>query len=575
MLKKKKELSSADGEEKNVKKKNSIAVKSACLRKKGNTSTEATDGEEKAAKGDHVKGKTQGGAAKQCTIVERKKSERGKEKRVAMSEVATSEVATSEAATSDVAASDVTTSEVAPSKVAASKVAPSKVAPSKVAPSKVAASKAAASKAAAQGGDEKINIKEAIIKNVKVPDNYEIKHLIGRGSYGYVYLAYDRSTKKNVAIKKVNRMFEDLIDCKRILREITILNRLKSNYIIRLRDLIIPEDLLQFDELYIVLEIADSDLKKLFKTPIYLTEEHVKTILYNLLLGEKYIHESGIIHRDLKPANCLLNQDCSVKICDFGLARTINCENDIHIVQDLEEKEENEEPGPHNKNLKKQLTSHVVTRWYRAPELILLQENYTNSIDIWSTGCIFAELLNMLESHVNNPTNRFPLFPGSSCFPLSPDHNSKKVHEKSNRDQLNIIFNVIGTPSEEDLKSIKKDDVIRYIKLFPPREGIDFKKKFPSISEEGIDLLQSMLRFNAKNRITIDSALSHPYLKDVRKTKLESFTASKIILPFDDWMMLSETQLRYIFLKEIQSFHPELVIPPKLSVHEGTFYNDV
>lgn len=421
--------------------------------------------------------------------------------------------------------------------------------------------------------EEKINIKEAIIKNVKVPDNYEIKHLIGRGSYGYVYLAYDKNANKNVAIKKVNRMFEDLIDCKRILREITILNRLKSDYIIRLHDLIIPEDLLKFDELYIVLEIADSDLKKLFKTPIFLTEQHVKTILYNLLLGEKFIHESGIIHRDLKPANCLLNQDCSVKICDFGLARTINSDKDIHIVNDLEEKEENEEPGPHNKNLKKQLTSHVVTRWYRAPELILLQENYTNSIDIWSTGCIFAELLNMMKSHINNPTNRFPLFPGSSCFPLSPDHNSKKVHEKSNRDQLNIIFNVIGTPPEEDLKCITKQEVIKYIKLFPTRDGIDLSKKYSSISKEGIDLLESMLRFNAQKRITIDKALSHPYLKDVRKENLENFSTEKIILPFDDWMVLSETQLRYIFLKEIQSFHADLIIPAKLNIHQKSFYN--
>ncbi|VTZ68714.1 mitogen-activated protein kinase 2, putative [Plasmodium chabaudi chabaudi] len=422
-----------------------------------------------------------------------------------------------------------------------------------------------------KGKDEKINIKEAIIKNVRVPANYVIKHLIGRGSYGYVYLAYDKNTERNVAIKKVNRMFEDLIDCKRILREITILNRLKSDYIIRLYDLIIPEDLLKFDELYIVLEIADSDLKKLFKTPIFLTEEHIKTILYNLLLGEKFIHESGIIHRDLKPANCLLNQDCSVKVCDFGLARTINNEKDVNIVNDLEE---NEEPGPHNKNLKKQLTSHVVTRWYRAPELILLQENYTKSIDIWSTGCIFAELLNMLQSHISDPTNRFPLFPGSSCFPLSPDRNSKKVHEKSNRDQLNIIFNIIGTPTEDDLKNISKPEVIKYIKLFPHRKPTNLKQKYSSISEDGINLLESMLKFNPNKRITIDQALDHPYLKDVRKKDIENFSTKKIILPFDDWMVLSETQLRYIFLKEVQSFHPELVIPPAFTIHENIFYNN-
>ncbi|VWU49843.1 mitogen-activated protein kinase 2 [Hepatocystis sp. ex Piliocolobus tephrosceles] len=422
--------------------------------------------------------------------------------------------------------------------------------------------------------NEKIDIKKALIKNVKVPDNYEIKHLIGKGSYGFVYLAYDHNAKKSVAIKKINRMFEDLVDCKRILREITILNRLKSPYIIGLHDLIIPEDLLTFDEIYIVLEIADSDLKKLFRTPIFLSEAHVKTILYNLLLGEKFIHESGIIHRDLKPANCLLNQDCSVKICDFGLARTINTDKDTHIVNDLEEKEENEKPGPHNKNLCKQLTSHVVTRWYRAPELILLQENYTHAIDIWSTGCIFAELLNMIENHQNDATERFPLFPGSSCFPLSPDRNSKKVHEKSNRDQLNIIFNVMGTPTEEDLQSIDKEEVIKYIKLFPPRKGISLKDKYHCISDDGIDLLESMLKFNAKKRITIDEALEHKYLYDIRKKDLENFDTKKIILPFDDWMTLTETQLRYIFLKEIQSFHSDLIIPSEFLIHENNFYNN-
>lgn len=420
---------------------------------------------------------------------------------------------------------------------------------------------------------KKINIKKSLKETLHLPENYVVKHLIGKGAYGYVYLAYDKKTNKNVAIKKINRLFEDLVDCKRILREITILNRLKSKYVISLYDIVIPTDLLEFDELQIVLEIADSDLKKLFMTPIFLTEEHVKTILYNLLLGEKFIHESGIIHRDLKPANCLLNHDCSVKICDFGLSRSFNIKKDIHVVTDSEEKEENKEPGPHNKKLTKQLTSHVVTRWYRAPELILLEENYTTAIDMWSTGCIFAELLNMIESHVPNPNDRFPIFPGSSCFPLSPNHNYKKVHEKGNKDQLNVIFNVIGTPSEQDLKHIDREDVVNYIKLFPERKGISLREKYSSISDEGIDLLESMLRFNAHERINNTSALDHPYLKDVRKKHLEQLDTKPIVLPFDDWMHLSETELRYVFLKEIQSFHPDLVIPEKFMVHQNSFYN--
>lgn len=418
-----------------------------------------------------------------------------------------------------------------------------------------------------------INIKKSLKESVRVPDHYEIKHLIGKGAYGYVYFAHDKKKKMNVAIKKVTRLFEDLIDCKRILREITILRRLKSKYTIGLCDIVIPEDFFTFDELYLVLEIADSDLKKLIVTPIFLTEEHVKTILYNLLLGEKFIHDSGIIHRDLKPANCLLNQDCSVRICDFGLARTINEEQEQkHYVEDDEEREENEKPGPHNKDLSKQLTAHVVTRWYRAPELILLESNYTTAIDVWSTGCIFAELLNMIEKHEKNPNHRFPLFPGSSCFPLSPGHNSKKVHERGNKDQLNVIFNVLGTPSKEDIDNMNREDVRNYLKMFPEREGINLREKYHAISDEGIELLQAMLQFNAKRRITIKEALQHPYLKEVRKIEQEEISTKKIVLPFDDWQSLNETQLRYIFLKEIQFFHNEIVIPPEFEKHADEFY---
>ncbi|CAE7938703.1 MPK4 [Symbiodinium necroappetens] len=177
-----------------------------------------------------------------------------------------------------------------------------------------------------------------------------------------------------------------------------------------------------------VMEICDSDLKKLCRTDVTLTPLHINTLLYNLLVGLKYLHSAGIYHRDLKPANCLVNQDCSVKICDFGLSRAIEAAEQphLHALPNTPRGEGDHDavPGvPHTQRLKRNLTGHVVTRWYRAPELILLQENYTEAIDIWSVGCIYAELLGMLEG--TRTQDRGPLFPGSSCFPLSPDHKHK------------------------------------------------------------------------------------------------------------------------------------------------------
>ncbi|CAE7712761.1 MPK7 [Symbiodinium sp. CCMP2456] len=177
-----------------------------------------------------------------------------------------------------------------------------------------------------------------------------------------------------------------------------------------------------------VMEICDSDLKKLCRTDVTLTPLHINTLLYNLLVGLKYLHSAGIYHRDLKPANCLVNQDCSVKICDFGLSRAIEAAEQPHLHAPGDPSHGATGllavPGvPHTQRLKRNLTGHVVTRWYRAPELILLQENYTEAIDIWSVGCIYAELLGMLEG--TRTQDRGPLFPGSSCFPLSPDHKHK------------------------------------------------------------------------------------------------------------------------------------------------------
>jgi len=118
-------------------------------------------------------------------------------------------------------------------------------------------------------------------------------------------------------------VFEDEVDCKRILREVTLLRRLKHQFVVELFDIIEPKHPETFDTLYVVLELAESDLKKVIKSAIHLQLKHIQLVVYNLLAAVKYIHSANVLHRDMKPANVLVNEDCSVKICDFGLARSI------------------------------------------------------------------------------------------------------------------------------------------------------------------------------------------------------------------------------------------------------------
>lgn len=399
----------------------------------------------------------------------------------------------------------------------------------------------------------------------KIPSRYEVKQLIGTGSYGSVCEAYDHDKKRLVAIKRIGHMFEDLIDCKRILREIAILSNLNHDHIVRIYDIVAPSSMATFDELYIVMEICDSDLKKLCRTDVQLTSLHINTLLYNLLVGLKYLHSAGIYHRDLKPANCLVNQDCSVKICDFGLSRAIG-EEQPHL-QALPntprgEGEAAAVPVPvvaHTQRLKRHLTGHVVTRWYRAPELILLQENYTEAIDVWSVGCIYAELLGMLPGMKTE--DRGPLFPGSSCFPLSPDHKHKtdyRFHTRGKHDQLNMIFNLLGTPNTEDLIDLEREDAKKYINCFAAREGDGLRSKFPDIAAESIDMLDKMLRFNPKTRIEVAKALTHALFNEIRDEAKEKSASSVVYVEFEKEPDLDEMLLRKYFCKEVKKYHPEV-----------------
>ena len=209
-----------------------------------------------------------------------------------------------------------------------------------------------------------------------VDDKFEYIKQIGHGAYGVVCSAYDHKSKTKIAIKKVPKAFEDLIDAKRIVREIKLLKFFDHENVIALVDVQKPPAPTGYEDIYIITDLMETDMHRVIYSRQDLTDDHLQYFMYQLLRGCLYIHSANIIHRDLKPSNLLLNKNCDLKVCDFGLARGYEESTTT-------------------------LTEYVVTRWYRAPEVILNASHYSNALDVWSIGCIFAELL-----------GRAPLFPG-------------------------------------------------------------------------------------------------------------------------------------------------------------------
>lgn len=405
--------------------------------------------------------------------------------------------------------------------------------------------------------------------NWEISGRYTILEMIGEGSYGTVCEAEDAESGKVVAIKRCRRIFRNLIDGKRVLREIAILDKLRHENVVRIIEICVPRDLRAFDEIYFVQELADSDLKQLCKKDVTLTALHINTMLYHLLCGLKFIHSAGIYHRDLKPANCFVNQDCTVKIGDFGLARAIGGEFEGESLQTQcsSAEEETCETLPkvsHTQRLtrtSRNLTGHVATRQYRAPELILLQEDYTESVDYWSVGCIYAELLGMLEG--TRYKDRGHLFRGRSCFPLSPNPMHRmdyKYHVQSKHDMLNTIFDIIGTPSEAEVAALDGDDAKMYISCFTKRPGSGLSSKLPHVDEAPIDMLTQLLRFNPAERLT-RRALEHPVVQNVRNVSRETVASGMVKLEFEKETELTETLLRREYLREVRKYHQEVPEP--------------
>ncbi|PAV73558.1 hypothetical protein WR25_10407 isoform B [Diploscapter pachys] len=192
---------------------------------------------------------------------------------------------------------------------------------------------------------------------------------IGYGAFGVVWSVTDPRSGKRVALKKMPNVVQNLASCKRVFREIRLLSSFRHNNVLSLTDILHPNNPHFFQELYVLTELMQSDLHKIIVSPQPLTIDHVKVFVYQILRGLKYLHSANILHRDIKPGNLLVNSNCILKICDFGLAR----------IWDQRDRQN--------------MTHEVVTQYYRAPELLMGARRYTAAVDIWSVGCIFAELL--------------------------------------------------------------------------------------------------------------------------------------------------------------------------------------
>ncbi|KDN48432.1 Pkinase-domain-containing protein [Tilletiaria anomala UBC 951] len=287
-------------------------------------------------------------------------------------------------------------------------------------------------------------------------ENYQKIEKVGEGTYGVVYKAKDIGNNRIVALKKIRLEAEDEGVPSTAIREISLLKELRDPNIVTLYDIIHQEQ-----KLYLVFEFLDLDLKKYMDNVGSkgdgLGPDMVKKFTFQLVKGIYYCHAHRILHRDLKPQNLLIDKEGNLKLADFGLARAFGIPLRTY-------------------------THEVVTLWYRAPEVLLGSRHYSTAIDMWSVGCIFAEM-----------ASRVPLFPGDSEI-----------------DEIFRIFRILGTPTDETWPGLKA--LPDYKSSFPNWRGKPLSEEVKNLDPSGIDLLKNMLVYDPAGRISAKRALQHPYL---------------------------------------------------------------
>ncbi|KAK2389319.1 cyclin-dependent kinase G-2 [Trifolium repens] len=313
-----------------------------------------------------------------------------------------------------------------------------------------------------------------MLQGCRSVDEFERLNKIDEGTYGVVFRAKDKKTGEIVALKKVKMEKEKEGFPLTSLREINILLSFHHPFVVDVKEVVVGSSL---DSIFMVMEYMEHDLKGLMEAMRQpFSQSEVKCLMLQLLEGVRYLHDNWVLHRDLKTSNLLLNNKGELKICDFGLARQYG-------------------------SPLKPYTSLVVTLWYRAPELLLGTKQYSTAIDMWSLGCIMAELL-----------AKEPLFNGRNEF-----------------DQLNKIFRILGTPNETIWPGFSKLPQLKanYVK----HQYNLLRKKFPAtsftgspvLSDSGLDLLNKLLTYDPEKRINAEDALNHEWFREVPLPKSKEF----------------------------------------------------
>uniref|UniRef100_A0A0G4HWU7 Protein kinase domain-containing protein n=1 Tax=Chromera velia CCMP2878 TaxID=1169474 RepID=A0A0G4HWU7_9ALVE len=433
-----------------------------------------------------------------------------------------------------------------------------------------------------------------------LPEYYEIKKITSTSTTGAVAECIDVRSGKTVIAKRLQRLFsskdEEWREAGTDLKEIALLNKLQHPGVIRLRAPRLGQ---------------------------------VRAILSNLLEALKTIHRKEIVHANLKPAACLLNQDCTTKLCDFAAARVIKPPCSAASASSSPAAETSGTGTDSQQQWETPLSHscHPVNRWFTAPEILLRQKNVGGAADVWSLGCVFAELMYLVEGNAEvseclDGMMAWNGVEGSVKVVVGPLRISGGASENRKSDQLNVIFSLIGSPSETEREALDSEEAKSYVALLedhPPPSDLRERlaARFPASSPSAIDLLSQMLVFSSSKRISVEAALSHPFVtgegkgkegppsesepmapsvqKNKTTAKAEEEANEKeerqqqqqqqeqeqqatpgpqpeeepLSLPFDISRMgrrseegstrLTEQQLRYCFLREVARHHPEIL----------------